>query len=158
MIATSAQQTIKSKWLLSRNASRWLEAFQEASDHLELKNTDRPSFFGLIKSLSHQITQEQLYKNNQIDKLKDRVQNLHAASRGTWLFASLHKDQSLLENTEGPVPDPCIGLFNEKWYLAHNPDIVRAEVDPMLHFLRHGGLERRNPGPAFFEWLVFGQL
>jgi hypothetical protein len=41
------------------------------------------------------------------------------------------------------------GLFDEKWYLEHNSDIVRAKVDPVLHFLRNGGFERRDPGPHF---------
>lgn len=41
------------------------------------------------------------------------------------------------------------GLFNEAWYLAHNPDIRAAGADAALHFVRHGGLEARDPGPDF---------
>ena len=40
-------------------------------------------------------------------------------------------------------------LFNEAWYLANNPDVSRANVDPALHYLRHGGYEGRDPGPEF---------
>lgn len=40
-------------------------------------------------------------------------------------------------------------LFNKAWYLAHNPDVRAAGVDAALHFVRHGGLEGRDPGPEF---------
>lgn len=41
------------------------------------------------------------------------------------------------------------GLFDEAWYLAQNPDVAQAGVEPALHYLRHGGFEGRDPGPNF---------
>jgi len=41
------------------------------------------------------------------------------------------------------------GLFDEAWYLDHNPDVAQAKVDPLLHYLRFGGFEGRDPGPNF---------
>jgi glycosyltransferase involved in cell wall biosynthesis/SAM-dependent methyltransferase len=41
------------------------------------------------------------------------------------------------------------GLFDEAWYLAHNPDVAQAKVDPLLHYLNDGGFEGRDPGPSF---------
>ena len=41
------------------------------------------------------------------------------------------------------------GLFDEDWYLANNPDVSHAKVDPLLHYLCHGGFEGRDPGPCF---------
>lgn len=49
------------------------------------------------------------------------------------------------------------GLFVREWYLANNPDIVQAKVDPLLHFLRYGGQEGRDPGPAFSSAWYLGQ-
>ncbi len=40
-------------------------------------------------------------------------------------------------------------LFDEEWYLANNPDVANAKLDPVLHYLRHGGKEARAPGPLF---------
>jgi len=149
MIATNAQETIKSKWLLSKNASLWLDAFQKASINTDIKNTDKSSFLHLVKSLSQQIVEEQNYKNDQIDTLTNRVHDLAPLIAERGLFAlyiklkvywGIKKDLDLIRSS---------GLFDEKWYLDHNPDMVRAKVDPMLHFLRHGGHERRNPGPHF---------
>jgi len=37
------------------------------------------------------------------------------------------------------------GLFDETWYLANNPDVAQAKVNPALHYLCYGGLEGRDP-------------
>lgn len=41
------------------------------------------------------------------------------------------------------------GLFDAEWYLAQYPDVTASGADPLRHFLRHGGLEGRSPGPDF---------
>ena len=41
------------------------------------------------------------------------------------------------------------GFFDEDWYLAHNPDVVPAGIDPAQHYLLFGGFENRDPGPGF---------
>ncbi|MBC8718496.1 hypothetical protein [Ochrobactrum sp. Marseille-Q0166] len=40
-------------------------------------------------------------------------------------------------------------LFDKEWYLANNPDVKNAGVNPAVHFLRNGDFEKRNPGPLF---------
>lgn len=40
-------------------------------------------------------------------------------------------------------------LFDKKWYLAKNPDVAAANVDPVFHYLQHGWREGRNPSPKF---------
>ncbi len=40
-------------------------------------------------------------------------------------------------------------MFDQSWYLSNNPDVVLANVNPILHFLQYGGLEGRDPGPNF---------
>ena len=47
------------------------------------------------------------------------------------------------------------GAFNQGWYLAKNPDLVQAKVDPLLHYLRYGGFEGRDPSPDFCsQWYL----
>jgi len=41
------------------------------------------------------------------------------------------------------------GLFDETYYRAHNPDVVASNIDPLWHFVVHGGKEGRKPCPAF---------
>ena len=41
-------------------------------------------------------------------------------------------------------------LFDRSYYLEHNQDIAcRAEIDPLMHYLSHGGREGRDPHPLF---------
>lgn len=41
------------------------------------------------------------------------------------------------------------GLFDQEWYLQHNPDVAASKLDPLVHYLRYGGFEGRDPGPGF---------
>src|SRR5690606_32931534 len=41
------------------------------------------------------------------------------------------------------------GLFDADWYLAMYPDVRRAGVDPLLHYISHGAHEGREPSPYF---------
>jgi len=58
----------------------------------------------------------------------------------------------------GRRPDPESSLvelleqssyFDAAWYLAEYPDVLAAGCSPAEHYLRHGALEGRDPGPAF---------
>jgi hypothetical protein len=40
-------------------------------------------------------------------------------------------------------------LFDADWYLSQNPDVARAGLDPLLHYLERGAWERRDPNPLF---------
>jgi hypothetical protein len=40
-------------------------------------------------------------------------------------------------------------LFNVGWYLRECPDVAAAGTPPVLHYLKLGGPEGRNPGPEF---------
>jgi glycosyltransferase involved in cell wall biosynthesis/uncharacterized protein YbaR (Trm112 family) len=39
--------------------------------------------------------------------------------------------------------------FDREWYLEQYPDVAAEGLDPVLHFLLHGGEEGRDPGPLF---------
>ena len=41
------------------------------------------------------------------------------------------------------------GLFDEGYYLRHNPDLHDCGLDPLAHYLKRGFAERRRPGPLF---------
>jgi O-antigen biosynthesis protein len=41
------------------------------------------------------------------------------------------------------------GLFDPDFYLAENDDVARSGIDPLDHYVRHGGFEQRNPSAAF---------
>lgn len=41
------------------------------------------------------------------------------------------------------------GLFDPVYYLMNYPDVRRADIDPLLHFIRYGWKEGRNPSNEF---------
>ena len=41
------------------------------------------------------------------------------------------------------------GLFDSAWYLRRYPDIGKAGLDPLVHYVTAGAAEGRSPGPAF---------
>jgi hypothetical protein len=41
------------------------------------------------------------------------------------------------------------GYFDPKYYLLNNPDVRRADIDPLLHYLRNGWSEGRSPSKIF---------
>jgi len=60
---------------------------------------------------------------------------------GGWQEQRRRKDDQKLASESG--------LFDRDWYLAHNPDVAANGQDPLTHYLQHGGLEGRDPGPDF---------
>lgn len=40
-------------------------------------------------------------------------------------------------------------LFDAKWYLARNPDVEAAGIDPIMHYLNYGWKENRPCTPYF---------
>ena len=41
------------------------------------------------------------------------------------------------------------GLFDSHYYLANNPDVGRAGINPLKHYVQYGALEGRNPSKNF---------
>lgn len=72
-----------------------------------------------------------------------RVLELEMAASGLALSPTpivTLEDRSLIEQS---------GQFCADWYLHHYPDVRRAGVDPLHHYLQHGHAEGREPGPNF---------
>jgi hypothetical protein len=40
-------------------------------------------------------------------------------------------------------------LFDPEWYLKTYPDVAKSQADPASHYMLHGALDGRNPGPGF---------
>lgn len=51
--------------------------------------------------------------------------------------------------TLAPAKPPQDPLFDAAFYLARNPDVAAAGVDPYQHFLAYGWKEGRDPSPLF---------
>lgn len=59
---------------------------------------------------------------------------------------SFEGESSILESAELIKES---GLWDRDWYLFRNPDVARAGVEPLEHYLRDGFKEGRDPSPYF---------
>jgi hypothetical protein len=90
-----------------------------------------------------------------------RVLSRYYALRKT-LLRSLAKLQSMPRNVKENLTLLVVrllvkrsGLFDRQWYLGKNPDVSRAGVDPLRHYLTVGGFEGRDPHPLFdSDWYL----
>lgn len=67
--------------------------------------------------------------------------------RGPALRLGRYQEWRQLERDRQLVADS--GLFDADWYLAQHSDVARSGVDPLTHYLRHGGFESRDPSTGF---------
>lgn len=44
------------------------------------------------------------------------------------------------------------GLFDREWYLKQYPDVADTKIDPIVHYLRYGAAEGRDPNAEFSTW------
>ncbi|MFC0266596.1 glycoside hydrolase family 99-like domain-containing protein [Kushneria aurantia] len=77
-----------------------------------------------------------------------------------WLLKRLLKQLLLwprrrLQEQEDRRRIAASGLFDADWYRQHNVDIEQRGIDPLSHYLRHGGFEGRSASERFdsADWL-----
>ncbi|MBP2303045.1 glycosyltransferase [Azospirillum picis] len=63
-----------------------------------------------------------------------------------WIRAKLPPDRHTAE-TMALVRES--GLFDPHFYLDSHPDLRQGDIDPLRHFVEHGGAEGRRPNPLF---------
>lgn len=75
-------------------------------------------------------------------------------TRGGYVVSGPDGTDSLISIAAARFADQTVSLvppdLDVGYYLAHNPDVAAARVDPVAHFMFQGWLEGRNPN-AFFD-------
>jgi Rhamnan synthesis protein F/Methyltransferase domain len=66
---------------------------------------------------------------------------------GLWSRRSFRKRKLLRQFARDYHTVASSPLFDAQWYLASNPDVAAANMDPILHYVFHGAREGRAPGP-----------
>jgi len=102
-----------------------------------------------------------LRRHNRLSQLLDKVlvrlgwpgQALVIARSGVWHGTGRPlRDLRHMAAYSQRGPDPAIiprAPLEQGWYLATNPDLARAKISPLAHYLVRGGREGRNPAPLF---------
>jgi GT2 family glycosyltransferase/SAM-dependent methyltransferase len=116
-----------------------------------------------LNSHIHQLDSHVHQLDSRIDSLSadltKRTEQLNSVLRSrTWkLTAPLRalgklRPQFYYERRQSKADAQLIaqsGLFDRDWYLSQNPDVATQCADPIVHYLRHGALEGRDPNPTF---------
>lgn len=93
-------------------------------------------------------------QSQQIAELEEEV--LSYALRENWqiknVFRKLSKfvgSKHLIKNFYYYFQIRRSGLFDEHYYLQKYPDVRKAKIDPLMHYIQHGWKEARNPNDRF---------
>jgi processive 1,2-diacylglycerol beta-glucosyltransferase len=84
-LAFNAQADIRSNWLLSQNAQRWLSAFQQANEIKSSRISDDSSYYKMIKNLAKQTVMWHRYTNQQQVELNTIINSR------TWKLAQVFR-------------------------------------------------------------------
>ncbi len=144
---------------------------EESGDRIrQLINTNED-----LNSQLHYWFSQATFRQNEIQtlaaSLQDRDRSLNEIySSKAWKMLSRNREERLkfsgvtrkLRSIAGPIKSVIpgrisnqktlleeSGLFNSEYYLRLNPDVRNAGVDPILHYLRFGGAEGRDPSSEF---------
>ena len=74
-----------------------------------------------------------------------------------WSLRGKRRDDESVVNQSDDARRACIesGLFDADWYLAQNPDVAAAGLNPLDHFIATGAAEGRDPNPLFdSDWYL----
>lgn len=164
----AAQKTVKENWLLSENIKSWQDIFDRLNRSVYLEDQQKPMRAHLANTINRQMYRERQRLENEILTLQNNL-NKFNGSFGWRAFAKHRKGKAKLSNTIRKIKRviesialPVLGgfkeekivlfnsgLFDSDYYLRTNPDVRNAGADPLLHYLRFGGIEGRNPSEAF---------
>lgn len=78
---------------------------------------------------------------------KVRPESADGASLMAQLMKYRRKDGAWLRENADRIRRSA--YFDKNWYLAANRDVAEKKIDPAIHYLAHGGYERRDPSPRF---------
>ena len=125
----AAKHYVKYGWKEGRNPSPDFDTEEYLAEYPELEEKNWcPLFHYMLehKELMPKIDyKEQIF--NLLDKYTDRYKGKSA-------------DYKLIAKSK---------YFNKRWYLKTYPDVKKAKMDPIQHYMKYGWKEGRNPGPKF---------
>lgn len=112
-----------------------------------MRDEHRESSFVINKISSLEQTLEKIAGSVAQENTKKPRRGLSNLPSPVEIFRTRKKKR--LEQAEYEVISKS-ALFSAEYYLNGNPDVSALGQDPLLHFIRHGTKEGRNPSPYFW--------
>ncbi len=146
-LAHGAQETIRSKWLLSQNAYRWRDVYTQIAQQPPSNDVNDAPLVDLVKSVTHQYYDLGMYRTQYIQQLSEKDQQLIALA--------FELDKIKLSNSWRIAL-----LIKSLWGKVIPPDTSRAKLaDFFLQRIhdRNAKRARRKRKAAFDSFLNSGQ-
>ena len=150
--------------LRSQNNEKHNQIYALASDHKTLKNRNQH----LIKTRMAALLQLNSYQTSilvnffkLVLKLESKrpvlVKTIASIPQCIWWGITFTLPQKM-RMRQLANEFTSSGLFNLKWYIEHNPDVILHGANPIFHWLMTGWKEGRAPNPYFDPSWYFSQL
>lgn len=143
------------------NLNEKLRSAEKANRKLESKLNVRQKQNNELSELRTQKGQALEAANQQIKRLQRELKDIRSsiAYKTTAPLRRLEarircrRENKVLEKPVELVRES--GLFNEGWYLKNYPDVAESGMNPIVHYLKFGAKEHRNPSPEFdTDWYL----
>ena len=128
--------------LMSQNQSLQLTKINLDDELHEKLN----SLEALQKQVLKSENQLRVLQNSFLIKIPKKTGNIFKALLSNIFTRKIHHTWKVLRDS-GIIRKS--GLFDESYYLEHNPDVKHSGKSPLKHYLLFGGFEGRNPSKVF---------
>lgn len=97
------------------------------------------SYITALQSTEAQLATHKKDERTRVLSLAAVIQKL-SRGKGRKMLKSLKREHAIITAAE---------LFDYDWYRQHNPDVEKSDIDPLMHYLKDGAAEGRNPSLEF---------
>ena len=109
----------------------------EHEQSLQAAHTEIATLRAKIQELEKSPLRKTLAAVQAITRRRDKRKREHAGKAEAHTF---EQEIALIQSS---------GLFNAEWYLQAYPEVAKADIGPLEHYLKHGAAEGLNPSTEF---------
>jgi len=131
-------------------SDRQNHSIEKYDRELKLKEQEVESYILNLEDFERVIHNQ----NQQIAELEEEI--LSYALKENWQIKNIFRKLTKLVGNKRLFKDLYYyyrirrsGLFDKHYYLQKYPDVRKAKIDPLMHYVQHGWKERRNPNDHF---------
>lgn len=125
----AAKHYVKYGWKEGRNPSPDFDTEEYLHEYPELEEKNWCPLFHYM--LEHKELMPKIDYKEQILNLLDKYTNKYEGKSKNYIAIAKSK------------------YFNKNWYLRTYPDVKKAKIDPIEHYMKYGWKEGYNPSPMF---------
>ena len=134
------------KWYLTNYVDVKLHDFDAISHYLLIGYLEGCNPNSHFNSMEYMQKNPNVNKNNLNPLVHFIISQVLDWTIINYIFEGHTFDDELIQGIEEILKHD---LFDKEWYLNTYPDIKSSNVDPLIHYIKHGYKENRNPSASF---------